>query len=88
MKYDSSVYKALTYLSQFGINMLVPLFICSAAGWLLDEKLGTSVFFILLFFVGAAAGFRNIFILAKHMDSREKGDRLSAYESRKDRRDS
>lgn len=88
MRYDKSVYKALTFFSQFTINMLVPIFLCSAAGHLLDNKLGTSFLFVILFFVGALAGFRNVFILAKRIYSNGKGDPLSEYKSRKSRRDS
>ena len=52
-------------ISQFGINMLVPIFICSFAGMFLDRKLGTSYWTIVLFFVGALAGFTNVFRFAK-----------------------
>ena len=88
MRYDKSVYKALTFFSQFTINMLVPIFLCSVAGYLLDKKLDTSIFFVILFFVGALAGFRNVFILAKRVYSNGKGDTLSEYKSRKNKRDS
>ena len=64
-KYKKSVYRSLAVISQFGINMLVPIFLCSFAGLFLDRKLGTAFWFVLLFFVGAISGFRNIFILAR-----------------------
>ena len=64
-KYKRSVYQSLAVITQFGINMLVPIFLCSFAGMFLDRKLGTEFWFVLLFFVGDLAGFRNIFILAK-----------------------
>ena len=32
MKYNRNVYQALTMITQFGINMLVPIFLCSFAG--------------------------------------------------------
>ena len=88
MRYDKSVYKALTFFSQFTINMLVPIFLCSVAGYLLDKKLETSFLFVILFFIGALAGFRNVYILAKRVYSNGKGDPLSEYRSRKSRRDS
>lgn len=88
MRYDNSVYKALTFFSQFTINMLVPIFMCSAAGWAIDKWLGTGFFVIILFFVGALAGFRNIFILAKRVYSGEKGDSASGKNRRKDGRNS
>ena len=88
VRYDKSVYKALTFFSQFTINMLVPIIMCSVAGYFLDRYLGTSFFFIILFFVGAMAGFRNVYILAKRVYSTGKGDPLSEYKSRKNGRDS
>lgn len=72
-----NVLRSLTLISQFGINMLVPIFICSFAGMFIDKHLGTSFFMVILFFVGAIAGFRNIFILARHFyeDKDQKDDR-------------
>lgn len=72
-KYKRSVYQSLAVISQFGINMLVPIFLCSFAGLFLDRKLGTAFCFVLLFFVGALAGFRNIYILAKKIYEGENG---------------
>lgn len=66
-KYDKSVYRALTLITQFGINMLVPIFLLSFLGIWLDKKLGTSYLMILFFFIGALAGFRNIYVMAKHI---------------------
>ena len=65
MRYNKNVYHALMMISQFGINMLVPIFICSFAGMFLDRKFGTSYWTVALFFVGALAGFTNVFRFAK-----------------------
>ncbi|MDE6621476.1 MAG: AtpZ/AtpI family protein [Lachnospiraceae bacterium] len=73
-KYKKSVYQSLAVITQFGINMLVPIFLCSFAGLFLDRKLGTAFWFVLLFFVGALAGFRNIFILARKIYEGDKKD--------------
>ncbi|WMC94123.1 AtpZ/AtpI family protein [Kineothrix sp. MB12-C1] len=75
MKYGKNVYHALTMITQFGINMLVPVFLCSFAGMYIDEKLGTAYWMIILFFIGALAGFRNVFIFARRIYTMEsKGD--------------
>ena len=66
-KYGRSVYQSLAMISQFGINMIVPIVLCSVAGYYLDRWLGTSYLVIILFFVGAVAGFRNIYIFAKRI---------------------
>lgn len=64
-KRNNSVIQSFAMVTQFGISMLVPIFLCAFLGWYLDEKLGTSYLFIILFFVGALAGFRNIYIMSK-----------------------
>ena len=67
VKYNKNVYQALTMITQFGINMLVPIFICSFVGIFLDWKFGTSFWMVTLFFVGALAGFTNVFRFAKRI---------------------
>lgn len=73
-KYKRSVYQSLAVITQFGISMLVPIFLCSFAGMFIDERFGTAYWFVLLFFVGALAGFRNIFILAKKIYEGDSSD--------------
>jgi len=71
MNHDGSVMQTLTLISQFGINMLVPIFLCSFAGIWLDKRLGTDFIMIILFFVGAIAGGYNIYRLSKrHMSNK------------------
>ena len=65
MKYNKNVYQAFMMITQFSINMLVPIFICSFVGMFLDWKFGTSFWTVALFFVGALAGFTNVFRFAK-----------------------
>lgn len=59
------MYRALVLIMQFGINMLVPIGVMSWLGILLDRRCGTSFFMILFFFVGAIAGFQNIWRMAR-----------------------
>lgn len=65
MKYKKSVYQSFVLITQFGINMIVPIFLCTALGVFLDKKLELSFLTIVLFFIGALAGFRNCYIMAK-----------------------
>jgi F0F1-type ATP synthase assembly protein I len=53
---------------QFGINMIVPILLCTFIGIILDRLLSTSFIVIILFFLGALAGFRNIFIYARNLN--------------------
>ena len=70
--YDKSVFMSLALISQFGITMIVPMAMMFAAGLLLDRFLGTSCWVVLLFFAGALAGFRNIYVLARRVYSKKK----------------
>ncbi len=84
MKKQSLVMRSLAAFSQFGINMIVPIGMCSAAGYFLDEWLGTNFLMIILFFVGALAGFRNIYILARKI-YQDESRKENPYASRIDR---
>lgn len=78
--------RSLTAISQFGINMMVPIGMCSVLGYGLDQWLGTGFFIILFFFVGALAGFRNIYIFARRIyDEEERKE--NPYVSRISRRE-
>ena len=59
------VLKTLSLITQFGISMLVPIAMCFFGGLFLDKWLGTSFIVVVLFFVGAVAGARNVYVLAK-----------------------
>lgn len=73
MKYDKSVFQSLAQITQFGINMLVPILLCTFLGIFLDRRLGTSFLTIILFFLGAVAGIRNCYIAAKQIfDKKDK----------------
>ena len=72
--------RSLATISQFGINMIVPIGMCSVAGYFLDKWLGTDFLIIIFFFVGALAGFRNIYILARKVyedDARKENPYVS-----------
>ena len=56
---------ALVMVLQFGINMLVPIFICTFLGVWLGTKFDINWLAIPLFFVGAIAGGNNIYKMSK-----------------------
>lgn len=80
VKYHRNVYRCLVLVTQFGISMLVPIFLCSFLGIFLDRRFGTQFWMILLFFAGAAAGFRNIYRMAKTIY--EKKSEKDRYEEK------
>lgn len=63
---------ALIMVFQFGINMIVPTFICTLAGVWIGEKTGAKWIAIPLFFIGAIAGGNNIYKMAKRFIDSDK----------------
>lgn len=74
MKYGKNVRQALVMITQFSIDMLTPIGLCSLAGWWIDSKFGTSWVFVAMFFIGALAGARNIYRTARKIYSDKSGD--------------
>lgn len=72
--YDRTVFRSITLITQFGINMLVPICLMSAVGVWMDEHFGTNFWMILLFCMGAVAGGQNVYRMARTIydDSNEK----------------
>ncbi len=73
--YEKSVYRSLALITQFGINMLVPICMMSAAGVFLDKRLGTSWITVLFFFIGAIAGGQNVYRMAKRVYASESSEK-------------
>lgn len=77
MGYKKSVYKSFAMISQVGIAMLVPIFLCCMLGLFLEEQFSIPAF-IPLFFIGALAGMRNVYVMLSAIykeDDRKKNDR-------------
>ena len=73
-KNNRDIMDALVMVFQFGINMLVPIFICTMLGVWIGNKTGITWITVPLFFVGALAGFNNVYKMAKRLiDSDNKG---------------
>ena len=65
MKKKNHVLQSLVMVTQFGINMLVPILLCTLLGVYIGEKFSIPIITVPLFIIGALAGFRNVFRLAK-----------------------
>lgn len=70
--YDKSVYRSLVLVSQFGINMIVPIAMMCALGIFIDNKCDTVWVTPVLFFVGALAGGQNVYQMAKRIYDKDK----------------
>lgn len=76
MKDKKNVYDSLILVMQFGINMIVPILLCTGIGVWIYKKYGHPIVVILLFMAGALAGFQNIYRMAKRIYERDdKKDR-------------
>ena len=64
MKYRKEVFRSLSLITQLGINVMVPVFMCLFIGLLADKYLHTSIT-VWLMFLGILAGGRNAYILAE-----------------------
>ncbi len=74
MKYNKSVFRSFALVTQLGLSVMVPIFLCLALGIYIDGKFSTW-FTIPLLFAGILAGGRNAYILAKgvmHENSKNK----------------
>lgn len=82
---DRIVYQSLAMVTQFGLNMIVPICMMSALGVWLDRKLGTSWLTILFFVIGAVAGGQNVYRMARRMCGGEGPDREQGVSDEDDR---
>ena len=58
------IMRALAMLTQVGISMVVPIFLCVWAGKALDRAFDTGVLFLLVFIVlGVGAAFRTLYMM-------------------------
>ena len=75
MGYKKSVYKTFALITQLGISMIVPVFLCTFAGVFLEEKFSIPAT-IPLIILGVLAGARNVYVLARHAneDPEDKED--------------
>lgn len=65
MNQNRKIFQSLTLVLQFGLNMIVPIVMCTMLGVWLGEKYDISWITIPLFIMGALAGFTNIFKMAR-----------------------
>lgn len=77
MKNTKNVYETFVLIMQFGINMIVPIFLCTLFGVWLASKTGWKILVVLFFLAGALAGMRNCYIVVRRIIEREKKSRGS-----------
>ena len=66
-----SIFFAISLVSQIGISMMVPIFLCTVAAIWLSDELGKDYVVIIGIFFGIIVAFRNVYILTKKMYGKE-----------------
>ncbi len=66
------VLQAFAMVMQFGLNMIVPIVMCTLLGVWIGNRWNIPFITVPLFLAGAIAGFRNIFIMAKKIYHNDK----------------
>ena len=69
---NNKVIKALMLVTQLGISMMVPIFLCVLAGGFIDKKAGTGWVMPVFLLLGIAAAFRNVYYLLKPFYAKDK----------------
>ena len=64
MKNKSEIFKNLALITQLGLSMMVPIFLCVGIGVLIDNRFGTW-FVIPLLVLGILAGYRNTYMIVR-----------------------
>ena len=72
MKRDKGISKGIVMLSQIGVTMLTPIFLCVFIGYQLDKRFSTSYWFIIFLVLGFLTAFRNVFYMTKQFYAKDK----------------
>ncbi|WP_318066421.1 AtpZ/AtpI family protein [Clostridium boliviensis] len=90
MRHNKSVMRSLMMVTQLGLNVMVPVFVCILAGYYIDRYAGTKLlllFMILGFLAGGSNGYRVVkstFDINQRQDQEE--DRKARMERLKEAR--
>lgn len=72
IKMGKSVWKGLVMLTQIGISMMVPIFLCLFLGIKIDQWLNTNWLVLIFLGLGIGAAFRNVYHLTKNFYAKDK----------------
>ena len=86
---EKKVLRGFVMISQIGISMMVPIFLCGALGYWLDGIFHQKLIFLLLILLGMGAGFRNMYMVTRSFyaqDMKREHERLAYMENLKNYR--
>ena len=69
---NNKVIRALLLISQLGISMMVPIFLCVFVGNFIDKKAQTGFFMPVFLLLGIVAAFRNVYLLLRPFYAKDK----------------
>jgi ATP synthase protein I len=85
MGYRKEVFRSLSMISQIGISVMVPIFMCVFVGVMIDKYFNTSTLIVLLI-LGIGAGMRNAYILAKKVLDENALEKEAAEKKKREER--
>lgn len=68
---NRKVIRGLAMITQVGISMMTPIFLCAAIGWWLDRQFHTQCWFIIMLVLGVGAAFRNMYVVTLSFYSKD-----------------
>ncbi len=71
MRYRKSVFRSLAMVTQLGLTMLTPVFLCIFIGYQIDLHFGTKIM-VLMLILGILAGARSAWRLAQNTMEQER----------------
>lgn len=84
---DKKVLRSLVMVTQIGISMMVPLFLCAGIGYWINGQFDIVLAFPILLFIGVGAAFRNLYMVTKSFyakDIQKEKERKEYIESMKE----
>lgn len=72
MKKNNDVIKGILMITQIGLTMMVPIFLCVFIGYQLDRHFQTGFWLIIFLILGVMAAFRNVYVLTKGFYAKDK----------------
>lgn len=71
MKNNRTIWKSLMMITQVGLSMITPIFICVFIGLKLDQWFQTQYWFLIMLFLGVLSAFRSVYMLTKRFYSKD-----------------
>lgn len=87
---EKKVLRSFVMITQIGISMMVPIFLCGVIGRYLSRVTKKEWVFLILILIGVGAAFRNFFIVTKSFyakDMKDEHDRLAYMQELKNYRE-